>query len=195
MTAAGKQKYATGFTKPGLKLATAQLHVSSIAVNRKLVQSWKSGGHRCGEQQRVPLGLQSVDCHLREQRRDARRRAQITMASSLAKHRYFTFVATSSQMDDAEGIARVLRQRALAELGEVGLGRLGTRIYFHERATRVVVVRVARSSALHFKALAGASCRVVACSGSLRTCKPRVRRLLRERNASAAAFEALERLR
>ena len=27
------------------------------------------------------------------------------MASSLAKHRYFTFVATSSQMDDAEGIA------------------------------------------------------------------------------------------
>ena len=109
------------------------------------------------------------------------------MASSLAKHRYFTFVATSSQMDDAEGIARVIRQRALAALGEVGLGRLDPRVYYHERASRVVVVRVARSHARYFKALAGASCRVVACSGSLRTCRPRVRRLLRERGASVAA--------
>ena len=117
------------------------------------------------------------------------------MASSLAKHRYFTFVATSSQMDDAEGIARVIRQRALAALGEVGLGRLDPRVYYHERASRVVVVRVARSHARYFKALAGASCRVVACSGSLRTLRPRVRRLLRERGASAAAFEALEKLR
>ena len=117
------------------------------------------------------------------------------MASSLAKHRYFTFVATSSQMDDAEGIARVIRQRALAALGEVGLGRLDSRVYFHDRGSRVVVVRVSRASARHFKALAGASCRVVACSGSLRTCKPRVRRLLRERGASVAAFEALEKLR
>ena len=57
---------------------------------------------------------------------DARRRER--MASSLAKHRYFTFVATSSQMDDAEGIARVIRQRALAALGEVGLGRLDPRV-------------------------------------------------------------------
>ena len=115
------------------------------------------------------------------------------MASSLAKHRYFTFVATSSQMDDAEGIARVIRQRALAALGEVGLGRLDSRVYFHDRGSRVVVVRVARSHARYFKA--GASCRVVACSGSLRTCRPRVRRLLRERGASVAAFEALEKLR
>ena len=117
------------------------------------------------------------------------------MASSLAKHRYFTFVATSSQMDDAEGIARVIRQRALAALGEVGLGRLDPRVYYHERASRVVVVRVARSHARYFKALAGASCRVVACSGSLRACRPRVRRLLRERGAAPAAFEALEKLR
>ena len=117
------------------------------------------------------------------------------MASSLAKHRYFTFVATSSQMDDAEGIARVIMQRALAALGEVGFGRLDPRVYYHERASRVVVVRVARSHARYFKALTGASCRVVACSGSLRTCRPRVRRLLRERGASVAAFEALEKLR
>ena len=110
------------------------------------------------------------------------------MASSLAKHRYFTFVATSSQMDDAEGIARVIRQRALAALGEVGLGRLDSRVYFHDRGSRVVVVRVARSHARYFKALAGASCRVVACSGSLRTTRPRVRACCAA--GAVAAFEA-----
>ena len=99
------------------------------------------------------------------------------MASSLAKHRYFTFVATSSQMDDAEGIARVIRQRALAALGEVGLGRLDSRVYYHDRGSRVVVVRVSRASARLFKALAGVACRVVAWSGSRRTGNPRGRRV------------------
>ena len=87
------------------------------------------------------------------------------MASSLAKHRYFTVVATMGAMDSISGVSNVLRSRALDQLGEVGLGRLNPVVRFFDGATRTCVVRVDRGSAKHLPALLGGGARVVAAGG------------------------------
>eukprot|EP00629_Pelagomonadales_sp_RCC1024_P001667 CAMPEP_0119286526 /NCGR_PEP_ID=MMETSP1329-20130426/34002_1 /TAXON_ID=114041 /ORGANISM="Genus nov. species nov., Strain RCC1024" /LENGTH=105 /DNA_ID=CAMNT_0007287263 /DNA_START=198 /DNA_END=511 /DNA_ORIENTATION=- len=103
------------------------------------------------------------------------------MASSLAKHRYFTLVCVAAPMDSAAGLATFVRGRALQELGEVGFGRLQPLVRFYDGASRVAVVRVSKRSAKAFPALVKNAARVAATSGSLRSCKPKTRALLRER--------------
>jgi RNase P/RNase MRP subunit POP5 len=117
------------------------------------------------------------------------------MASSLAKHRYFTVVATMGAMDSSAGVSNVLRSRALEQLGEVGLGRLNPVVRFFDGATRTCVVRVDRGSAAHLPALLGGGARVVAASGSLRSCKRRALATLRRRHKAANIRDrALERM-
>lgn len=118
------------------------------------------------------------------------------MASSLAKHRYFTVVATMGAMDSSAGVSNVLRSRALDQLGEVGLGRLNPVVRFFDGATRTCVVRVDRGSAKHLPALLGGGARVVAASGSLRACKRRALATLRRRHKAANIRDdrALERM-
>ena len=119
------------------------------------------------------------------------------MASSLAKHRYFTVVATMGAMDSSAGVSNVLRSRALDQLGEVGLGRLNPVVRFFDGATRTCVVRVDRGSATHLPALLGGGARVVAASGSLRACKRRALATLRRRHKAANIRDddrALERM-
>ena len=119
------------------------------------------------------------------------------MASSLAKHRYFALVCVAAPLDSAAGVATFVRAKALAELGEVGFGRLGPVVRFYDGASRVAVVRANRAAAKAFAPLVKNACRVAATSGSLRSCKPKVRRLLAERGvrAESAAFGRLAELR
>ena len=117
------------------------------------------------------------------------------MASSLAKHRYFAVVTTGGATSDAAGVARTLRKAALREVGEVGVGRLNLQVLFFDAASRVCVVRSSRAEAARVRGLLGGGARVAAVSGSLRTCRPRVEKLLRQRGSGAVAFEALGRLR
>ena len=93
------------------------------------------------------------------------------MASSLAKHRYYTLVATGGAMDSVAGVTNVLRSRALTEIGEFGFGRMGLQVRFFDVHTKVCIVRVTKASARQFPGLAKNAARIVATSGSMRCCK------------------------
>ena len=117
------------------------------------------------------------------------------MASSLAKHRYLTLVATAGAMDSLSGVNEFLRSKALAELGEVGYGKLAPVVRFFDAATKTCVLRVDRDSARHVPRLLRNTARVVATSGSLRACRTRALAVLRERSAAGPRCDdrALER--
>ena len=94
------------------------------------------------------------------------------------KHRYLVVDTREVEAETAAQVFGVVRRTVLEESGEFGLGRANPQVRFYDKRARLAVVRVSRESAPQFPR---AQLRVLTTHGSIRSCRPRAMRFLRER--------------
>lgn len=109
------------------------------------------------------------------------------------KHRYLV-VETAQVERTAASLLKALTPLILAATGELGLGRMSPHVRFFDARARIGVVRVSRRTARDFVKATAAKVRVLRVTGSMRTCRPRLKQLLEERSADPEAVRAVDRL-
>mmetsp|Transcript_1008 Transcript_1008/g.1449 ORF Transcript_1008/g.1449 Transcript_1008/m.1449 type:complete len:127 (+) Transcript_1008:105-485(+) len=100
---------------------------------------------------------------------------------NLKKHRYLVCDLDEVVKDDltASSLLNLVKERVVAEGGEIGLGRMDPLVRFFDNLTQLAIFQVNRISTPLFRK--ATMFPVLRISGSMRTCRPHAIRILRKR--------------